>query len=442
MNRRRFLQAVGVGAVTALAGCPNNGMDDPPASDRADPPIARADFDRVVNVVQAGADATGKKPIDSVLNRELRDGTLFVFPDGRYAIDGFDVSGSPRVGMVAAEGATPMLVPTTSAPNTEHTLLEATSVKAFLFDGFVLDFRRKGYGGRVFAMTDGPLTVRNVRTLGKYPRKSIGFHFAVRDRGSDGLIQNVVAPQGGRPGGESVGMFVDRRHAGDLLVRNCHLERFPNNGLYASAPGGDGGLPIGRGRVRVHGGYYRNNNISNVRLGGEGSEARGVTVAVDEVPPHNELNARGVLLQNGRNLLVEDCKIVIGKKAGYSLGAVVFHEDAATATIRNTQIVMDRDDLPAINARKPARNLSGATGANFQNVSITGTASGGRTVVVENRDGTRVRDCKFVQSGDDRSGIVFSRSDDCVVARSTIDVTGDAIATPNSTIRRRKLIIR
>ena len=461
MRRRRFLQWAGVGAATALAGCSDDAdlpwgpdrersptdreRNDPPTQRNRDdpsverapgkPPVERRDFDRVVNVVEAGADANGQEPIDDVLNRELRDGTLFEFPDGRYKLRSFSTDENVRYGMAAVEGTKPTLVPAVPLTEVGEVFLEVEDAEAFLFDGFVLDFEREGYGGAVVVRTRGDFTIRNVRTLGRYPRKSVGFHFAVENENRRALVENLVS-MGGKQGGETVGIFVNRQHAGDLTVRNCHLENFPNNGLYASAPGDDGKLRSSGGIVRVVGGFYRNNNIANVRLG-DRCVARNVTIVVDTVPPYNELNARGLWVVNGTNQLIDGCSIYLGKDAGDSLGALVFYELAGNANVRNTQIVTNRDQLPAVNLQSPSDVVADAPGSSFDNVSITGTASGGRTVVVEDRDRTEFLNCEISQSGTDRNGIVFQRSNDCSIANTTIDVTGRAIRSSESSVQRR-----
>ncbi len=189
--------------------------------------------------------------------------------------------------------------------------------------------------------------------------------------------------------------------------------------------------------VRVLGGRYRNNNIANVRLGGRGAVARGVTIVVDEVPPYNELNARGLLFRNGRDHRVENCRVVLGEDAGESLGAIVFNPDAGRVSVRNSDVEMDRDGIPAVYAPPPSAKAPDETGPVFENVSIRGTAGRDRTVDVAGRDRTELRDCRVVQSGDDRGGVRFARSDRCLVAGTTIDVTGDAILDRRSSVNRR-----
>lgn len=454
MNRRRFLGWTGAAGMAALAGCPEStdeptpGEDAGPREDREVPPAARpvtrAEFDRVVDAAEAGADDAGEEPVDDLLREQAAadEGTLVVFPEGRYRIGGVELEDVGEFGMAAAEGATPTLVPAGPSGEVGDALLRVLSADGFLFEGFELDFRREGFGSKLHLTTTGGLSVRNVRVRGRYPREASGFHVAVEDEAAAGLLENVAAPGGGRQGGSSVGVFVDRRHAGNLAVRNCFFQNFPDNGLYASAPGGDGDLRGYGGVVRVLGGLYRNNNISNVRLGGPGAVARGVTVVVDDVPPHGDLNARGILLRNGADHRIENCRILVGEDAGYGLGAVVFSQDAGRAHVRNTYIEVDRDELPAIHAPAPAEAAPSPTGPVFEDVSIRGSAGAGVTAELIGRHNTEFRNCRVVQSGPDRDGIRFERSEDCLLARSTIDVTGDPVQNRGSSVNRRNVKVR
>lgn len=435
MNRRRFLQAAGVGAMTALAGCPVGPSDRKQSSD-AGSPVARDGFDRAVNLADAGADTGGNEPIDDVLREQAKRGGLLVFPDGEYRLGHVKLEGLGRFGMVAAKGATPSILPAAPASELGHTLLEVLKVDSFLFDGITFDFREKGFGGRMHVMADGDFAVRNLRVKGKYPKSAIGFHFGSTNEDGTGLVENVVAKDGGRQGGRSVGMFVDRTHAGELTFRDCRLENFPNNGLYASASGNTGQYPGSDGKIRVIGGFYKNNNIAGIRIGGPEAVVRRATVVVDDVPPYNDLNARGLLVRNGTGHLIEDCDVVVGPGAGYSLGAVAFNEDAGRATFRNTRVRMNRNGIPAVFAPKPSKSDIGPTGPVFENVSITGSAGGAETVIIRNRNRARFRNCEIVQTGDSRAGIWFDGAEDGLVADTTIDVTGIPIQSIESSVKR------
>lgn len=417
---------------TATASPPS---ESPSPSESSSTPAVADEYGTVVDVVAAGADPTGSDPINPVLREHLGDDTLLYFPDGRYAVESRRFREFDHLGLVAARDATPVLVP--SAPERElgPYFLTFSRVSDFLMEGFRLDFRRPGYGGRVQVLGAGDFTVRDVRSVGEYPDEVTAFRFDVRSSDATGLVERLVADTR-QPNRQVTGVYVGRQHAGDLTFRDCHIEGFPDNGLYASAPGGAGGEIHGArdGAVHVEGGLYRNNNIANVRLGSTGSTAKGVTIVVDEEPPHAgvSLNVRGLRLRAQRNQLVEGCDIHFGPAAGDGFGALVFHPDTGPATIRDTRIRVDRDDLPAVNALRPT--LGHATGPTFESLEILGTASGGDAVVLTGRDVTTFRRCCIKQSGTDRNGIRFVDSDGCLVADSTIDVGGRATLRQDSTV--------
>ncbi|USZ67930.1 right-handed parallel beta-helix repeat-containing protein [Halorussus salilacus] len=438
MNRRRLLQSAGVVGMASLAGCPDTG-DRRPDSAPTDAPVARDGFDRAVNVADAGADTDGSEPIDDLVAEQAARGGLLVFPDGEYRLGHVELENVGRFGMVAEDGADPTILPASPASEMGHTMLEVLGADSFLFEGISFDFREEGYGGRMHVMADRTLAVRNLRVRGTYPPSAIGFHFGVTGENGRGLVENLVARGGGRQGGRSVGVFVDRTHAGELTFRNCHLENFPNNGLYASASGNTGQYEGSDGRIRVLGGFYRNNNIAGIRIGGPEALVRRATIVVDDVPPHNDLNARGLLVRNGTGHRIEECNIVVGPEAGYSLGAVAFNADAGRATFRDSRIVMNRNGIPAVFAPSPSKSEYDPSGPVFENVSITGRAGGAETVVVRDRNRSAFRNCEVVQSGDNRAGIWFDGADDGLVADTTIDVTGIPIQEIESSVRRRSV---
>jgi len=90
----------------------------------------------------------------------------------------------------------------------------------------------------------GDFAVRDLRVRGTMPDESLpgnpaAFRFDVRDEAASGTVKNVVATDGGHDGGQRRRPLRRRRHAGTLEFVDCEVSNFPNNGLYASAPGRD-----------------------------------------------------------------------------------------------------------------------------------------------------------------------------------------------------------
>lgn len=393
-------------------------------------------YGSIVDVTDAGADPTGSEPCTEVLRATADDDTLLQFPDGTYSVGRLTLSNYENLGLRAAPDATPTLVPAAPVRETGSTLLKFIDVGQFAFEGFTLDFREDGFGGMFYLLSHGDFLVRDLTVEGSYPPDVTGFRFEVVDAGSTGRVENLVARGGSIFGSESVGVFVGYSHAGELFFEDCEIANFPNNGLYASAPGRQGSQSAGNGPVHVRGGEYINNNIANIRLGSTGSSVSGARVVVDRVPPHKgPVNARGIRLRARENHLVEDCEIVLTADAGVGFGALVVHSDASNLTVRNTRIQVDRDGLHAVNM---LRDENGS-GSRFENVTLEGTASAGETVAVRGRSDVHFEDCEIVQTGGSRDGILFDTVDDCSVADSRINVTGRSIVDWNSTITRRGL---
>ena len=389
--------------------------------------VSTEDYGTVVDVVQdAGADPNGSDPIDDVFEEYVADDTLLVFPDGEYQSGQFFSDSVTNFGMVAADGANPTIRP--SAP-------ESDLGEYFLYfkgsdisiEGFTFDFTQDGYGGRVQIISNGDLTMRDVTVEGDYPGESDAFRFDVRDANSTGIVENVHA-KGGYGGGSNKGIYVGRQHAGEIYLRNCSMQEFSGNGVYASNPGYSSGND---GAVKIEGGYYANNNISNLRIGSTGSYIKQATVVVDKNPPQepgDPINSRGIRIRNRDDMLVEDCDVVM--EDGGSSGAIVFNTHGGSTTVRNTRVHVDSDSYDAAIYAKSPQDVIGSTDLSFENVQITGGASGVPGATIYDRDGTTFSNCCISLDGDD--GIQLNNSSNCAVADCSIDVSGEAVALNGS----------
>lgn len=453
-SRRAFLTAAAA-AVGSLAGCPGGdpGTETPPVqTDDGTPtpdgtatetPVqtttdAQSRFDEVVDVTAVGGAADGSEPINDVIADHLSDGTLIEFPEGVYALDRLSLSHRTNVGLHAVDGADVRLVPAQPATELGTTLLRLADVKRLSVDGIDFDYRQDGYGGMVYVLATDDFEFRNVRVRGQYPPNVSGFRFEVVTPDASALVENVRMSGGSVDGSDSVGMYVGHTHAGELRFEDCVIENFPNNGLYASTPGRQDGISGSNGPVHVRGGRFKNNNIANVRLGSTGSTVKRATVVVDEVPPRhdNGLDPRGIRMRARRGQVVEDCDVVIRGRVPQSSGGVVIHSEAGEATIRDSTVTVDTDGVPAINALRPADDQRGPV---VESVTVRGRAATEHAVDIARRDGTRIRSSTIEQTGPDRSGVRFERSQDCLVADTQFDVTGSPITTIQSEVVRRNV---
>jgi hypothetical protein len=114
----------------------------------------------------------------------------------------------------------------------------------------------------------------------------------------------IAAKGSFRSGDERVG------HHGTMTLRDCHVQGFSGNGVYASRT---------PGVVRVRGGLFRNNDVSQVRVGNKGSSVANANIEVDSTKsnspnPEDALNQRGIQLDGDKYQLgseIVDCDIKI-----------------------------------------------------------------------------------------------------------------------------------
>jgi hypothetical protein len=156
-------------------------------------------------------------------------------------------------------------------------------------------------------------SIRNVAIKGRLTgdRAEQGFNLTVTEGGS-AVVENLYMGDG-TVDGNWVPIFVPLEHAGTLTFRNLHVAHWPNNGLYASAPGiesrgGRGGV------VQIESCYAHNNNIDGFRIGTDGSYVRDSVVHVDGDVPDvfgGKENARGVWAREGGDVTIENCDILL-----------------------------------------------------------------------------------------------------------------------------------
>jgi len=434
-ERRRLLIAIasglGIGSIgVAVLG---DKRSEPTTETPESVDVPNADeFGTVVDAVEVGADPDGKEPINGILEEFAGDDTLISFPEGTYRLQPITLSDYSRFGIAGLGGGKPMFVAesdNSAGGNNYH--FHAKNVDSFLIDSVAFDFSGDSTGG-VRITADGDAVVSNIRSSDQDNNQISMFRVVVTDALATAVIEDIRLDNHTSDSWQT-GIFVGKEHAGDLVFRDCEVQSCTDNGLYASAPG----LPDGEGGiVHVEGGTYRNNNVANVRLGSDGSVARGVT-SISDSPPLSDgevsANARGFRLRSGHGQLIEDCRVWITDNSRFTHGGIVFHETNGGATVRNTQIDINRDETPAIRLFRPSTDNPETP--TFENVEITGGAANGRTVLLSDRDETVFRNCSLTQSGENRNGIYFQDSADCRIVDSIIDVTNRPLILDNSTVR-------
>lgn len=449
MERRELLKvagASGTGGLLGLAGCTENSGDSPSNSDddpnTDQPPTQeqtandennendengeeeqrgpdRDEFGTVVDAVEEGADPEGEETINFFFEEHADDDTLLVFPPGTYLYDPVTVDETVLFGMAAAEGdeedGRPRFVPTEGDCLGGHPYLLLDHVEDLLLEGLDFDFTGVDAGGALHLFMEGESAVRDVSLAGSCSNQLTMIRLDVRD--PSGVADVNVDLENVEDHQSLTGIFVSYDHSGELTFRDCSTTGFSDNGLYASAPGHSDGED---GKINVIGGAYSNNNIANVRLGTTGAKAEDVAVLVDsEVPGWGQTDARGIRLRNKQDQVIEHCDIQFTSDANRSTGAVIFHHDNGGALVRDTTIQVDRPNVPAINALSPSEEFDSSP--EFENVSITGEATAGPTVVIDGRDETEFRDCTIEQPSGERDGIYIADVENCRIADSRIE---------------------
>lgn len=430
MNRRDVLR-VGAVAGATLAGCSTREEPPPPTPTRVPPTVGPPDtearmeqytaqFGTVVNAASAGAGPGSGRSLDAFLDEVAGDDTLVYLPNGRYPMD--DYWNYPTFDNFGLVGDDATIVPPDGYDHAFFGFGQPEAARRLLIDGITFDFRATRTGGRpLIVKVSDALVVRDVTVVGQLDVEAPMMRFDVTADDGQGLVERLRLPDGATVQAWAYGCLVGETNRGDITFRDCHIAGFPNNGLYAEPPSG---------RIRVVGGRYENNNVSNVRVAG-GALVKGVHVRCDR-QREGFNNMRGIRLRTGTDAVVEDCFVEF-ENVSASDGGIVLPGTMDAATIRNTRVRMSADNVAAVLCKPPERN-DGRQALRCESVCIDGSAANTAAILVENRDGCVFDDVSIRQTGRNRDGIEVIGSDDGVVRNSKISVTGEPLVVVNSTI--------
>lgn len=422
-NRRSYLKAAGAAAVSvpllsgvSAAATTRHGIS----------------FDNVVDMVaDAGCDPSGSEPCDEELRSAAGSNTLLKFPSGTYkfteenALNGYSNFG------IVGEGDVTFTVP----DDLNKKVVNINYGTGALLENITVD--QSGATPCVQVAPNDGLEVHGLSMLGQGVGAATGenalnaFNPIVRSSGGEGMVENVVLHNQGRMGAYArVGIWVGQTNKGTLTLRNCNVEGFSNNGVYASRT---------PGVVQVEGGTYKNNDLSQVRIGSSGSYVDGATAEVDlsesrSPNPDDMLNGSGIRIEKpvgGSGAVVRNCDVSIGPDVNADTGIKVF-ENYEHFTIENTRVEFNPDEAYAIRAGPP--DSSGDTSGTLKNVSVTGTASDFVGVLLQDRPGTTVENCCIHQPGNNRVGLGLYNCDDSRVAHCTINASQQALRIRNSNV--------
>lgn len=444
MDRRTLLgrAALGVGGMVSLAGCGETEKDPPPEepdptptppADSADePPDVPDNFDRVVDVSERGADPTGEESLVPVLEDIDAEGTLIFIPPGRYRMDrSWSVKEFERTGIVGS-GATIVPDPETDA----HllALISRENGRELRIEGLTFDYTHPEASGRMIhaEIRDG-LIVRDVIGRGTVDRRPTLVRVDVTEPDGNGVVERLTLPNGATPGTRVTGCYVGNNSRGTITFRHCHIEGFPDNGLYADPPAG---------RIIVEGGKFINNGISNVRIRGN-SVVRDAYVRCDR--HHREFeNMRGIRLTDyepqgeDEPAVVENCRVEM-LDVTHSDGGIVLSSQLASGVVRDTTIKVDADEVVGVRVKAPDSALSNfdvTPQIRLERVTVNGDAAGGEAVHISERNDGTFENIDIYQPGENRDGMVFERSRGNRMRNGRIRVSGEPLVLNESVVDR------
>lgn len=440
VTRRGALRWLATGAVASIAGCGTPSDDDAETTSTAEPTttttttsqsttdaqpvpnapndLDRSSFSNFVDFGQVEDVADAARSITPILDDQLTDNSLFFLPPGRYLMDEpWNVRDFENVAIVGNDAT--IEIPEGYRDNLFSPGPDGAS--GFRLEGLTFDFRNADTGGRVLhaKVADG-LTMRDITVRGQLDVVQNICRIDVTDPDGQAVVERLVLPDGAAAGTGASGCLVGDSNRGNIRFVDCQMHGFPDNGLYASAD---------HGTIEVFGGSYTNSGISNVRIRGD-SHVRGVHIRCDS-PPEGFRNMRGIRIRGGSDVLVEDCTIEM-LDVTYSDGAITVAPWADGATIRNTTIRTDADDVVGIRA-KPLAEASGPTATlDVENVTISGNADGESAIHVAERDSVRVRNTCIRQQGENRHGITLDSARDVHIENTFVDVPGMTVNSKGS----------
>ncbi|WP_418280269.1 hypothetical protein [Halorubrum sp. DTA98] len=443
MHRRSFLKrtSIGVAGIAALAGCSDDpgsetdpepedvpDIDGPDPDEEPEEPSLPEGFDRIENVIDHGADPSGEESLVPVLDSIDPDGAIVYLPPGQYRMDdSWKAEEFERIGVVGVDAT---IVPDPGTETFLFSLDGRAHSTAIRIEGLTFDYSHSDAGSRMLhLMARDDLLVRDVTATGTVKHGPGLVRVDVIEPDGEGLVDRLRLPDGAAVGSGITGCYVGNDNRGNITFRDCRIEGFPDNGLYADPP---------EGSITVDGGYFANCGISNVRVRGD-SVVRNVYVRCDDDRRDFD-NMRGIRLTDyepqdtPEPAVVENCRVDM-LDVTHSDGAIELSGQLARGTVRDTHVRINADDVPAFNAKRPDpvfEELGIQPNVDMENVTIEGSAADGEAIAIVGRNECVFEGLDIHQTGQNRGGITFNESTDNVVRNTRIDVTGEAIVLDDS----------
>ena len=342
-------------------------------------------FNKRVNAVkEIGCDPNGNEPIQDKVSSAAEDGTKIVFPPGNYLVTDEVNIGVGGTFALVGKGFSNATQPPKPGGNsvvfkiqTEQPInfLNVNALQQGQFGNFVIDQREPLSHGGVQIRSRGNVRVRDIRTVGAQTATGAdnnpGF-FTPRAKGGDSMIvyERCIARGGGIPGSKNIGgspgfsVFGRNGKRGSVFIKDCVIENMADNGIYGART---------TAKVRVLGGLYRNNDVSQVRVNGD-ALVRGVDVVIDEKnytgikTKSNALEqgpgwptTNGVKIETKASISantgtpVKNCNIVGKSVADVSKAGALVHiwDSGGAVTVDNCRITNNTSETMSVYAENP-----------------------------------------------------------------------------------------
>ena len=198
----------------------------------------------------------------------------------------------------------------------------------------------------VFYTESGDALIKNLKFVGLigYEDGSEKINVAARAADDQIVLERVGLVDGVVHGSGAGGMYTHSSNLGSHRFEHCVSHYAADNGMYM-----DGGGSSHFGPVEFIGGYYKNSNISDIRIGGDDAHVQGVTVVHDDDDRWDSSRRPLRFRQLGDNMLIEDSDFYITQADGM-LAVFNFARRAefTGGTIRNCR-VYNETDAPIVN---------------------------------------------------------------------------------------------
>jgi hypothetical protein len=332
-------------------------------------------FSKKVDAVKdLGLDPTGNEPVQDKIARKAESGMLIVCPKGStfrwtdtaiVECDGpFGIVGEGWKTSKHPPGPDDKDAVIFDIDNDIPTIIEF-GTPAGLFANFAVDQRGPKQMVAMHFRTDSSILAQDLRTIGPHSPaygKGGDLHTApsLSPQTSDGAVVRVnryVNVGGSKSGTKNSGgmpiVWVGTSHHGKLQLIDCHIENSPDNGLYG------GRTP---GNTEIYRGLWRNNDVSQARMSGQGSRIDGAEIELDEKNYSGVGTKQGFPSSNGIKWdskptrendpaggKIVNCDVRGLTEAGddYGVGSLInVFPTAGAVTIENTRIVCNIDANP------------------------------------------------------------------------------------------------